>query len=118
MKKKIVLLLVILVFVFGISCSRASTEINTESSKSLTVPADSAEITEVIIKGAPMLIDDINKLTALSDVIVVGLEDKYFRGDPALIGFKYGGEITCFGYISNVIGEDCEDPSDNVFSSL
>ena len=34
-------------------------------------------------------------------------------------GFKYGGEITCVGMITNIIGEDT-DPNDsqNIFATL
>lgn len=34
------------------------------------------------------------------------LEDKYFRVNPSTIGFKYGGQITAIGLVTNVIGPD------------
>ena len=45
--------------------------------------------------------------------------DRYFRIDAQNLGFKYGGEITCVGMITNIIGEDT-DPNDsqNIFATL
>lgn len=53
------------------------------------------------------------------DGYLVPLSDKYFRVDYSDIGFKYGGNITCVGMITNIIGEDC-DPCDqnNIFATL
>ncbi len=53
------------------------------------------------------------------DGFLVPLDDKYFRIDPSNLGFKYGGEITCVGLITNIIGEST-DPGDDkdVFSSI
>lgn len=54
-----------------------------------------------------------------NDGYLVPLSDKYFRVDYSDIGFKYGGDITCVGMITNIIGEDC-DPCDenNIFATL
>lgn len=54
-----------------------------------------------------------------SDGYLVPLDDKYFRVDPKNLGFKYGGEITCVGMITNIIGADT-DPNDskNIFATL
>lgn len=54
-----------------------------------------------------------------NDGYLVPLSDKYFRVDYSDIGFKYGGEITCVGMVTNIIGEDC-DPCDqnNIFATL
>lgn len=46
------------------------------------------------------------------DGYLIPLDDKYFRIDPASIGFKYGGEMTCVGMVTNIIGEST-DPADN-----
>lgn len=53
------------------------------------------------------------------DGYLVPLDDKYFRVDPVNLGFKYGGEITCVGLITNIIGEDT-NPNDekNVFATI
>ena len=54
-----------------------------------------------------------------SDGYLVPLDDKYFRINPENLGFKYGGEITCVGIITNIIGADT-DPCDNknIFATL
>lgn len=49
---------------------------------------------------------------------LIPLEDKYFRDNPQTMVFKHGGYITCFGYITNVIGEASENTTKNVFSQL
>lgn len=46
------------------------------------------------------------------DGYLIPLDDKYFRIDPASIGFKYGGEMTCVGMVTNIIGEST-NPADN-----
>ena len=53
------------------------------------------------------------------DGYLVPLSEKYFRVDPTDLGFKYGGEITCVGLVTNIIGEDT-DPGDskNIFATL
>ena len=43
-----------------------------------------------------------------SDGYLAPLNDSYFRTDPSSLGFKYGGEMTCVGLITNFIGEDTE----------
>ena len=54
-----------------------------------------------------------------SDGYLIPMDDKYFRIDPKNLGFKYGGEITCVGMITNIIGADTnpEDPKD-LFAAL
>ena len=54
-----------------------------------------------------------------TDGYLIPLEDKYFRINPTNLGFKYGGDITCVGVITNIIGEDT-NPEDekNIFATL
>lgn len=59
-----------------------------------------------------------NRLLVSRDGYVIPLEDKYFRDNPETMGFKHGGYITCVGYITNVIGENCEFGSNSIFSQL
>lgn len=44
---------------------------------------------------------------------------KYFRIDPSNLGFKYGGEMTCVGMVTNIIGSST-DPCDdnNMFATI
>lgn len=60
-----------------------------------------------------------SRMLISSDGYLIPLSDKYFRVDYSDIGFKYGGEITCVGMITNIIGEDCA-PCDenNIFATL
>lgn len=53
------------------------------------------------------------------DGYLIPLDNKYFRVSPESLGFKYGGEITCVGMITNIIGKDT-DPNDsqNIFATL
>lgn len=59
-----------------------------------------------------------SRLLVSSDGYLVPLEDKFFRDNPKTMGFKHGGDITCVGYITNIIGETSIPGSDNVFSQL
>lgn len=76
--------------------------------------------------------DDINKLIDVFrtlipytrmlisyDGFLIPLVDDYFRIDPRNLGFKYGGQMTCVGFITNLIGEETR-PLDNTspFASL
>ena len=53
-----------------------------------------------------------SRMLVSNDGYLIPMEDKFFRVDPQSIGFKYGGDITCVGIITNIIGKDCE-PIDN-----
>lgn len=59
-----------------------------------------------------------NRMLVSHDGYLIPLEDKYFRDNPQTMGFKHGGYITCFGYITNVIGKASESTTDNIFSKL
>ena len=42
-----------------------------------------------------------------------------FRIDPSNLGFKYGGEITCVGMITNIIGESTAPAyHKNIFATI
>ena len=60
-----------------------------------------------------------NRMLISRDGYLIPLDDKYFRIDPANLGFKYGGEMTCVGMVTNIIGEST-DPADskNVFATI
>ena len=60
-----------------------------------------------------------SRMLISNDGYLVPLADKYFRVDYSTIGFNYGGEITCTGMITNIIGKDC-DPCDesNIFATI
>lgn len=59
------------------------------------------------------------RMLVTNDGFLIPLEDKYFRVDPTRLGFVYGGEITCVGVITNVIGEDANPQDDkNIFATI
>lgn len=72
-----------------------------------------AEIMKIIRQIIPY-----NRMLVSSDGYLIPLEDKYFRDNPHIMGFKHGGCITCVGYITNVIGEANMPNSDNIFTYL
>ena len=51
------------------------------------------------------------------DGLLFPLEDKYFRVSPTNLGFRYGGEITCVGMVTNVIEKQYID-DDNLFLAI
>lgn len=72
----------------------------------------------VIIKAMRGLIP-YNRMLISSDGYLVPLNTKYFRVDPLDLGFKYGGEITCVGMITNIIGEDTNPNNENnIFATV
>ena len=60
-----------------------------------------------------------NRMLISHDGYLIPLDDKYFRIDPSNLGFKYGGEMTCVGMVTNIIGEstDPDDPK-NIFATI
>lgn len=44
-----------------------------------------------------------NRMLISSDGYLIPLDDRYFRIDAQNLGFKYGGEITCVGMITNIM---------------
>lgn len=51
------------------------------------------------------------------DGLLFPLEDKYFRVSPTNLGFRYGGEITCVGMVTNVIEKQNIDDG-NLFRAI
>lgn len=50
--------------------------------------------------------------------MLVPLDDENFRDNPNVIAFKYGGKISIFGYVTNVIQNNEKPHNDNKFSEL
>ena len=60
-----------------------------------------------------------DRLLISSDGYLIPLDEKYFRVDPINLGFRYGGEITCVGMVTNIIEADSNsDNSNNIFVTL
>lgn len=110
--------------------SAAINHLNREQKRQVGNKANSATTSEInknnqkydevhtIIKALRSLIP-YNRMLISSDGYLIPLNEKYFRVDPRDLGFKYGGEITCVGMLTNIIGVDT-DPEDkkNIFATI
>lgn len=79
------------------------------------------KLNEITQKEFKMLFDNIAKSAEQETVdgYLIPLDDQYFRIDPKNLGFKYGGEITCVGMITNIIGVDADScDNNNIFATL
>lgn len=83
---------------------------NSTSSEMIKKATEAIKALKGIISSSRMLFSD--------DGYLIPLEDKYFRIDPSCLGFKYGGEITCVGMITNIIGESTKPIDGNMFSNF
>jgi len=54
----------------------------------------------------------------MTDCLLIPLVDDYFRDDPNIVSFKYGGKISMLGYVTNVITEDVKLNHSNDISPL
>jgi hypothetical protein len=54
----------------------------------------------------------------MTDNFFIPLTDKYLRDDPDIIAFKYGGCISVFGYVTNIIDGKEEKKHLNDFAPL
>ena len=50
----------------------------------------------------------------LVDQFFLATDDKYFRDNPEMLGFKYGGEISFVGYITNIVDKKEETSSEGI----
>ena len=111
--------------------SRATGEMNRAQLRS-TEKTIKSELKKLIAESDKQY-DDIHDISAFAfrqlmpyarmmisyDGYLIPMDDQYFRIDPQNLGFKYGGEITCVGMITNIIGADT-NPNDpkNMFATL
>ncbi len=54
----------------------------------------------------------------MTNNLLIPLNDKYFRDDPNIIAFKYGGLMSIFGYVTNIITNNENTVCPNVFSPV
>lgn len=54
----------------------------------------------------------------LTSNMLVPLDDEHFRDNPDIVAFKYGGNISIFGYVTNIISEEEKPEQNNDFASL
>ena len=97
---------------------KAGINFKAEIKKAIAVSNKQFDDIAIIIRALRGLIP-YNRMLISNDGYLVPLNTKYFRVDPIDLGFKYGGEITCVGMVTNIIGEDT-DPNDdkNIFATL
>ena len=74
------------------------------------------EITQVI-KLLKKLIPE-ERMLVSNDGYMIPMDEKYFRTNVKNMGIRFGGELTCVGLITNIIGEDCKLNEDDIFSTL
>lgn len=54
----------------------------------------------------------------MTENLLVTLDDNYFRDNPDIVAFKYGGDISLFGFVTNVIKRDDTEEYDNDFAPM
>lgn len=97
---------------------KAGINFKVEIKKAIDVSNKQYDDIAIIIKALRGLIP-YNRMLISYDGYLVPLNTKYFRVDPIDLGFKYGGEITCVGMITNIIGEDINpNDNENIFTTL
>lgn len=50
--------------------------------------------------------------------MLVPLDDENFRDNPDMVAFKYGGNISIFGYVTNIVSSDVTPVRNNDFAPL
>ena len=97
---------------------KAGNKIKSELKKAIVSSNKQYDDVHAIIKAFRGLIPYTRMLMS-QDGYLIPLDDKYFRIDPSNLGFKYGGEMTCVGIVTNIIGEST-DPGDssNIFATM
>lgn len=60
-----------------------------------------------------------NRMLISDDGYVIPMDEKYFKVEPKNLAFKYGGDISCVGMITNIINkEDNAHDAKDIFSTL
>ena len=97
---------------------KAGINFKTEIKKALAVSDKQFDDIAIIIRALRGLIP-YNRMLISNDGYLIPLNTKYFRVDSIDLGFKYGGEITCVGMVTNIIGEDTNPNDDkNIFATI
>ena len=93
---------------------KAGLNFKKEVQKEITINNKQYDDIAKIIKALRSFIP-YDRMLISGDGYLVPLDDKYFRVNPKYLGFKYGGEITCVGMVTNIIGEDTNPGDANDF---
>lgn len=54
----------------------------------------------------------------MTNNMIIPFDDNNFRDDPNIIAFKYGGDISMFGFITNIISSENTPPQTNDFAGF
>lgn len=93
-------------------------EINREIKRLIDLNNQQYDDARKIIEAFRIIIP-YNRMLISSDGYLIPLDEQYFRINPKNLGFKYGGEITCVGMVTNIIGEETNpNDEDNIFATL
>lgn len=96
----------------------SSNQINAEIKKAIDEKNKEFDNISDIINAFRKMIP-YNRMLISNDGYLIPLDEKYFRVNPSSIGFMYGGDITCVGMITNIIGKDTNPNDDkNIFATL
>ena len=87
-------------------------ELETTISNAEPERKDTAKTIEVIRNTIPY-----NRFIMTEDMLIP-LDDKNFRDAPEIIAFKYGGNISILGYITNIISAEDAPPQTNDFAGF
>lgn len=90
---------------------KTNNKIKSELQKAINSNNKQYDDVAAIIRALRSLIP-YSRILISDDGYLIPLDDKFFRVDPSCMGFKYGGEMTCVGMVTNVIIED-EKPADS-----
>lgn len=94
--------------------SRVKDEVNKMIRESTKEYDEMKEVIKLISNIIPY-----KKMLVSNNGFLVPLEDRYFRVNPKTLGFQFGGEITCVGMTTNIIGKDTDpNDKDNIFSTV
>ena len=97
---------------------KAGVNFKKEIQKAITTNNKQYEEIASIIKALRSFIP-YDRLLVSNDGYLIPLDDKYFRVDPKYLGFKYGGEITCVGMVTNMIEKETNSvDSTNIFATI
>lgn len=87
-------------------------QLEEEINKAESERKETAHTIEVIRNTIPY-----NRFIMTQDMLIP-LDDKNFRDAPEIIAFKYGGNISIFGYITNIVSAEDVPPQTNDFAGF
>jgi hypothetical protein len=85
----------------------------------INVPALTEERRKELVKQIEAIRNTLpyNRFVMTTNMLVP-LDDEHFRDNPDIVAFKYGGNISIFGYVTNIIAEEETPVRNNDFAPL